>query len=107
MSIAKIAFFGKCLRRLWHDDAGALITTEWLTVASLLVLGTVAGLTALQKTLTSELSHVAGALGTLSQSYSLAGQQSPVAGTPGGAFRDAPDSVAVRSTAACTSRACD
>ena len=36
------------LLELWKDDAGALIATEWVFVATILVLGSITGLVAVR-----------------------------------------------------------
>ena len=37
------------VRRLWNDDCGALIATEWVFVATILVLGIITGLVAVRQ----------------------------------------------------------
>jgi hypothetical protein len=61
------------LRKLWQDDGGALIATEWVFMVTILVIGLVVGLKAVQSAVLNELEEVAGAIGALSQSYSFAG----------------------------------
>ena len=58
--------------KLWNDEAG-FVTLEYLLGATILVLGMIVGLSSLRRAITSELSELAGAIGTLSQNYSFAG----------------------------------
>jgi hypothetical protein len=72
------------LQRLWTDDCGALIATEWVFVATILVLGIIVGLVAVRQAVISELTEFAGAVMSLNQSFSFTGQsncQSSVAGS--------------------------
>jgi Flp pilus assembly pilin Flp len=65
----------KLLFRLWSDDCGALIATEWVFVATIMVLGLITGLVAVRQAILSELTEFANALTTLDQSYSFRGQK--------------------------------
>lgn len=38
----------KLLRQLWRDDRGCVLVIEWVFVASILTLGTIAGMLAMQ-----------------------------------------------------------
>ncbi len=55
----------KLLRRLWHDDCGALIATEWVFVATIMVLGAITGLVAVRQAILSELTKFADAVTSL------------------------------------------
>lgn len=61
------------MKQLWTDDRGALIATEFLFLATILVLGIVVGLTALRNAVVNEFEDFAGAVGALSQAYSFSG----------------------------------
>lgn len=63
------------LTRLWNDDEGALITVEWVFFVTIMVIGLVAGLKTLQGSVLNELEEVAAAIGALSQSYRIAGNE--------------------------------
>lgn len=76
------------LLKLWRDDAGAIIATEWVFVVTILVIGLVAGLKAVQMAVLQELEEVAGAIGAISQTYSYGGTSSCCAFTNGSAFTD-------------------
>jgi hypothetical protein len=60
--------------KLWKDDCGALIATEWLFVATILVLGVITGLVGVRNFVNSGLQEFANAVGSLDQSYSFSGQ---------------------------------
>jgi Flp pilus assembly pilin Flp len=61
------------LLKLWNDDDGALIATEWLFIVTILVLGIIAGLVGVRNFLNSGLQEFANAVGSLNQSYSFCG----------------------------------
>ena len=73
----------KMLRRLWADDCGALIATEWVFVATILVLGIITGLVAVRQALISELTEFANAVMALNQSFSFSGQSNCQSSTAG------------------------
>ncbi len=104
--------FGPLLAKLWNDDSGALIATEWVFVATILVLGIITGLVAVRQAVISELEEFANAVLALNQSFSFSGQTNCQASTAGSAFSDALDSISIRSVAAeavssATASACD
>ena len=86
--------------KLYNDDAGALIASEWVFVATILVLGAITGLVAVRQAVLSELTEFANALVALNQSYSFSGQSNCQSSTAGSAFSDGVDSIMVGSTAA-------
>jgi hypothetical protein len=97
--------------RLWDDDRGALIATEWVFVATILVLGSITGLVAVRQAAMAELYDVANALGGGAQSYSFSGQSNCESSTAGSSFKETGDSLLIKSTAATPggfdNRACD
>ena len=90
------------LLKLWQDDQGALIAMEWVFVATILVLGTVVGLKTVQSAVLNELEEVAGAIGALSQSYSIGGAQGCCGFHNGSSFTDQTNTYALD---ACTQAA--
>ncbi len=90
--------------RLWKDDCGALLTTEWVFLMTILVLGVVTGLVALRQAVLTEVEELANGLLSVNQSGSLSGQQAgtgPVAAsTAGAAVIDRNDSISIRGTTA-------
>src|SRR3954470_2772202 len=90
----------KLMTRLWDDDCGALIATEFVFVATILVLGIITGLVAVRQAVISELTEFANAVMALSQSYSFAGQSNCLSSTAGSQATDSTDHIAEGSTAA-------
>jgi hypothetical protein len=77
----------KLFGRLWDDDAGALLATEWVVIATIMVLGLIPGLVAVRQGTLSELTEFGNATMALNQSYSFSGQTlgcDPGTGTPNG-----------------------
>ena len=83
----------KMLRRLWADDCGALIATEWVFVATILVLGIITGLVAVRQALISELTEFANAVMALNQSFSFSGQSNCQSSTAGSQAIDSTSDV--------------
>jgi len=80
------------LRRLWNDDCGALLATEWVVVATIIVLGIIPGLIAIRQGTLSELIDFSHATTSLDQSYGFTGQVvgcDPNAADPNAATDDA------------------
>jgi hypothetical protein len=91
--------------KLWSDDCGALIATEWVFVATILVLGSIVGLVAVRQAVISELTEFANAVMALNQSYSFSGQSNCEASTAGSAAVDSCDTIFAGSTPPdCTSQ---
>ena len=78
-------------QRLWQDDAGFVVSTELVLVATLLVIGITVGQSTLRDAVITELADTADAINQINQSYSftaVTGHSSSVAGT---VFADAED----------------
>ena len=58
---------------LWADDRGAILSIEFLLIATILVLGLVVGLTTLRNAVAAEFAALADAILTLSVGYSFGG----------------------------------
>jgi Flp pilus assembly pilin Flp len=78
----------KLILKLWSDDRGALIATEWVFVVTILVIGLVVGLKSVQQAVLNELEEVADAIGSLSQTYSFGGTSGCCSRTNGSFFTD-------------------
>jgi hypothetical protein len=63
------------LTNLWNDDCGALLATEWVIVATIMVIGIIPGLIAVRQGTLTELHDVANAVLSLDPSYSFTGQE--------------------------------
>ena len=78
----------KTAMRLWNEETGAILSAELMLIASILVIGVIAGLSALREAVVSELADVAQALANVNQSYSYGGVTGHCAVTGGGVFVD-------------------
>jgi Flp pilus assembly pilin Flp len=76
--------------KLWADDDGALIAAEYLFVATILVIGTIIGLTSIREAINTELSEAANAILALSQGYTISGQAGSGASVDGSQAIDTP-----------------
>lgn len=61
------------LKRLWADDAGFIVSTELVFIATIVVLSMVVGLKKISSQVLAEMSDIANAIGYLNQGYSFAG----------------------------------
>ena len=77
--------------RLWNDEAGFVISSELVLVATILVIGMIVGLTTVRDQVVQELADVAGAISDINQSYSYSGVRGHSATTAGSDFRDVHD----------------
>jgi hypothetical protein len=73
------------------DENGFVVSTELIILATVVVLGLLAGFSALRDSVVSELSDVSGAVQDFNMSFSLFGISSPAARTAGSEFVDARD----------------
>jgi hypothetical protein len=86
------------LVRLWGDDGGALLASEWVFVATILVLGAITGLVAVRQAAIKELHDLANAHLAQNQTYSFGGMSNCCSSTAGAACIDYEDGIYVRST---------
>jgi len=87
------------MSKLWNDDRGALIATEWVFVSTIMVIGVVAGLKSVQQAVVTEMEDLANAVGSLSQSYTFSGTSGCAASTTGSRYQDAVHTVNLISNA--------
>jgi len=79
-------------RKLWADEAGFIVSAELVLVATILVIGMIVGLTVLRNQVVQELVDVGQAIGSMSQSYALAGvKKCGVAHSDGSSYTDKTD----------------
>lgn len=90
------------MRKLWADDCGALIATEWVFVATILILGVITGLVAVRQAVISELTEFAQAVLALNQSFSFSGQTNCESSTAGSSASDTTNTIHEGSVAAST-----
>ncbi len=78
-------------KKLWNDEAGAIVSAEIMLVATILVIGMVVGLKSVRDAVLTELADVAQAIANVDQSYSYSGIDGHSSGTAGSFFFDAFD----------------
>jgi len=83
----------RLMSKLWQDDCGALISAEYLFVATILVIGITVGLAAVRDAVNVELSELANAYLALSQGYAFSGQSGCCANVDGSQAIDTPSLV--------------
>jgi hypothetical protein len=82
----------KLFCELWADEGGFIVSAELVLVATILVIGMIVGLTVLRNQVVQELVDVGQAIGSMSQSYALAGvKKCGVAYSDGGSYTDKTD----------------
>ena len=81
----------KVLHRLWTDEAGFVVSTELVLVATILVIGMVVGLATVRDAVVQELADVAAAIGSVNQSYEYSTVTGHTSATAGSQFQDNTD----------------
>jgi len=76
------------MTRFWADDCGAVLTTEYLLLGSIMTLGAATGLNAMKDATVKECENYAQSVSTLSQSYTVPSQSSCGASKPGSSYID-------------------
>lgn len=79
------------LLQLVHDDRGFVVSSELVLVATIVVIGMVAGLTTVRDQTIQELADVADAVSEVRQSYSYSGATAHASSSAGSLFADARD----------------
>lgn len=79
------------LARLWNEQDGFIVSAELVLIATLLVIGLVAGLASVRDSVVTELADVAQAIANLNQSFSFGGTIGHCGFTGGSSFFDLPD----------------
>jgi Flp pilus assembly pilin Flp len=77
--------------RLWRDEAGFVVSTELILIATIVVIGLITGLTTVRDAVVHELADVADAVSEVDQSYSWGAITAHCASTAGSEFVDLPD----------------
>lgn len=78
-------------RKLWQDEAGFVVSTELVLIATIVVIGLVAGLSTVRDQVVTELADVADAISALDQSYSWGAITAHCGSVSGSFFDDAVD----------------
>ncbi len=79
------------LQRFWADEAGFIVSTELVLVATTLVVGMLVGLVTVRDQVVQELGDVALAIGNVNQSYQYDGVTGHTSATAGSDFLDEND----------------
>ena len=79
------------LQQLHADDAGFLVSSELVLVATIVVIGLIVGLAEVANGVNEELEDVGSAVGQINQSYVLKGSYGHKAWVAGCEFHDAAD----------------
>lgn len=77
-------------RKLWKDESGSVLSAELATVATVTVVGAVAGLNVMAKSINGEFLDLSHSFRSLNQSYSYRGFASKSAFTAGSCYQQAP-----------------
>lgn len=77
--------------RLMRDEAGFVVSTELILIATILVIGMITGLVTIRDAVVTELADVADAISEVDQSYSYGGITAHCASTAGTQFGDEQD----------------
>lgn len=62
-----------CLRKLWKDECGLILSAELIVIATIVVLGVIVGLNCLRTALVHEMWDLGTAIDSLNQSYAYSG----------------------------------
>jgi Flp pilus assembly pilin Flp len=81
----------KMFARFWQDEAGFVVSSELVLIATIVVLGMVAGLTEVRNGVVQELGDIGVAFGSLSQSYVFTGVSGHSSSTSGSIHTDTID----------------
>ncbi len=80
-----------CLKNLWQDDAGFVVSSELVLIATILVIGIITGQAALRDAVVGELADVGAAIGDVNQSFSFGAITGHCSSTAGSIFTDLSD----------------
>ena len=81
----------KLFSRLWADEAGFVVSSELVLIATVMVVGLLAGLTTVRDQVVQELADVADAVSEIDQSYSSTSITGHTSSTAGSMFDDTED----------------
>lgn len=77
--------------RLYHDQAGFIVSAELVLVSTVVGLGLVVGLSEVSSGINQELEDVASAFGSINQSYRYCGASGHHGSADGSRFQDSAD----------------
>lgn len=79
------------LRQLWADEAGFIVSSELVLIATMLVIAMVIGLQTVRDGVLQELGDVGAAIGAISQDYSYGGATGHCSSVNGSQYIDQAD----------------
>ena len=79
------------LKSLYNDEAGFVVSSELVIIATLVVIGLIAGLSTVRDQVIGELVDIADAVSSVNHSYQFSGITSHSGSSAGTAFLDRPD----------------
>lgn len=79
------------LRKLWNDEAGAIVSAEIVLVATILVIAMVTGLASLRDAVVTELADVGAAIANVDQTYTVGGITAHSAAISSSGYSDVAD----------------
>ncbi|MCI0455823.1 MAG: hypothetical protein L0Z62_02425 [Gemmataceae bacterium] len=76
---------GNLLTRLWRDDCGAILTSEYMMLGTIAVLGSASGLVTLRDATNEELRGMGDSMRQVRQAYTPRQFRNPAQAAPGAA----------------------
>lgn len=81
----------KTFTQFWADERGFVVSSELVLIATIVVIGLLAGLTTLRDQVALEMGDFAGSIGNVKQSYSYSGVTGHTSSVAGSGFADTRD----------------
>jgi len=79
------------INRFWNDEAGFVVSSELILIATILVIAMLTGLVTVRDAVVQELGDIGNAIGLINQSYSYSGVTGHNSSVSGSVFADLPD----------------
>jgi len=73
----------RILRKLWHDDDGAILAVEWTLLTGVMVMGVGAGAVAVRDAVNAQMFNVANSLQSMTPQFTFSGWRTPSAAVTG------------------------
>lgn len=87
----------KTLAQLWNDEAGFIVSSELVLIATIVVIGLIAGLAGVRDSIVGELADVGAGIGEVEQSFSFGAITGHCSSTSGSIFIDQGDFCEIQS----------
>jgi len=71
------------LRKLWNDDAGAVLAVEWTLLVGVMTMGVTAGAVAVRDAVNSQMASVANSIQAMTPQFTFSGWRNSSAAVPG------------------------